>query len=387
MKAPPFLIQKDAVGERLHALGANEHLHDESWLQEILRTQPDILPTAEIEPIFHPLIPIGREVTAGTGSIDNLYISHRGYLVLVETKLWRNSEAKREVVAQAIDYGSSISKWNYSNLDEVVRNYTKKYADQTYGLVDWVVHQCGPVAKNLRLGRFLTLIVGDRIRPSVIEMLSYVSKYPHLATDLALIQLTCYRWQLGSDWPLLIVPNIVARTEIIERSIIQVTVKQDGAYQIDVQQEGGTADTKARVTLTEEAFWELLRKQVPEKSYELGRKLVDLYRAKVGISVEPKEASVVVALGIQDTGQQTSLFFLYKNASINVWPGTIRNQLSKAGLDGDLVTSYETELKRILGPASPSGSFSRPIAEVNQEDFARAVDAFISAVQAAEPKE
>ena len=117
MKASPFLIQKESVGERLHAVGPNERLHDESWLQEVLRIHPDILPTAEIEPIFHPLIPIGREVTVGTGSIDNLFISHRGYLVLVETKLWRNPEAKREVVAQAIDYGSSISKWSYSSLD------------------------------------------------------------------------------------------------------------------------------------------------------------------------------------------------------------------------------------------------------------------------------
>src|SRR5205814_3425820 len=132
-------IEKDSAGERLHLVEANDRLYDEAWLQETLRKHPDILPTAEIEPVFHPLIPIGREVTAGTGSIDNLYISHRGYLVLVETKLWRNPEAKREVVAQAIDYGSSISKWNYSNLDEVVRNYTKKYANQTYGLIDWVV--------------------------------------------------------------------------------------------------------------------------------------------------------------------------------------------------------------------------------------------------------
>src|SRR5437773_11770677 len=115
MKAPPFLIQNDTIGDRLHAVGENENLHDESWLQEVLRKQPGILPTAEIEPVFHPLVPIGREVSAGMGSIDNLYISHRGYLVLVETKLWRNPEAKREVVAQAIDYGSSIAKWSYTD--------------------------------------------------------------------------------------------------------------------------------------------------------------------------------------------------------------------------------------------------------------------------------
>src|SRR3989442_7228924 len=223
MKARPFLIKEDTFGERLNAVGENERLHDESWLQEVLRKHPDILPVGEIEPIFHPLIPIGREVAVAGGKIDNLFISHRGYLVLVETKLWRNPEAKRDVVSQTIDYGSSISKWTYTDLDKVVRDYTKKYADQTYGLTDWVSHQCGPVeggteffeetvAKNLRLGRFLTLIVGDKIRPSVIEMLEYIRKYPSLAADLALIELSCYRWQPESDWPLLVVPSIVNRT-------------------------------------------------------------------------------------------------------------------------------------------------------------------------------
>ncbi len=227
MKAPPFLIQQDAAGERLHAIGEDERLHDEHWLQEVLRIHPDILPTAEIEPIFHPLVPIGREVTVATGSIDNLFISHRGYLVLVETKLWRAPQAKREVVAQAIDYGSSISKWTYTDLDGIVRKYTERYDGQTYGLIDWVLNQLGPVeggqeefeetvAKNLRLGRFLTLIVGDRIRPSLIEMVDYVNtKYPHLATEVALVELSCHRWKPTSDWPLLIVPRIIARTEIV----------------------------------------------------------------------------------------------------------------------------------------------------------------------------
>jgi len=396
MKAPPFLIQESTTGNKLHPLGENERLYREDWLQKTLRQYPDILPTAEVEPVFHPLVPIGREVNVGTGSIDNLFISHRGYLVLVETKLWRNPQAKREVVAQAIDYGSSISKWNYSKLDEVVQDYTKRFEDQKYDLVNWVVRQRGPVeggqeffeetvANNLRLGRFLILIVGDKIRPSIIEMLGYINKYPHLATDLALVQLNCYRWQPESNWPLLIVPSIVARTEIIERSVIQVTIKQDGTYQTDVRQEGGKQGREelSRITLTEEAYWELLKKQAPE-GYELARKLVDSYREKESISIEPKEASIVAALDIQGTGQQASLFFLDKNANLRIWPGTIGSQLIKAGVSRDLTGPYDAELRRILDMPASRVEFSRPITKVNLHKFTAVVDDFIKSVQAAE---
>ena len=117
MRASPFLIQEDASGETLHPIGEQEGAYQEAWLQELLRQHPDILPAADIEPVFHPLISIGCEVGTDTGSIDNLFISPRGYLVLVETKLWRNPQAKREVVAQAIDYAASLSRWTYSKLD------------------------------------------------------------------------------------------------------------------------------------------------------------------------------------------------------------------------------------------------------------------------------
>lgn len=100
MQEHPFLINNDKSGDRLQPLEGKEFTYSEGWLQELLVKYPEILPVAEIEPIFSPMIPIGREVSTETGIIDNLYISQRGYPILVETKLWRNPEAKREVVAQ-----------------------------------------------------------------------------------------------------------------------------------------------------------------------------------------------------------------------------------------------------------------------------------------------
>jgi hypothetical protein len=317
-------------------------------------------------------------------------------LVLVETKLWRNPEAKREVVAQAIDYGSAISKWSYSRLDNVAREYIKKYENQQLGLVDWVEKQCGPVeagrdffeetvAKNLRLGRFLILIVGDRIRQSVVEMLDYVNKYPHLAADLALVQLSCYKWTSKSRWPLLVVPNIIARTQIVERSVIQVTLKREGDYDVDARQEGAGEKGKrsVRVTLNEEAFWELLKEQAPDR-YETARRLIDVYRQREGITVEPGEGSIVVRLDVHDTGQQVSVFFIDKYAYLHCWPNTIGDQLIRSGLSRNLAELYKTDMGKILKQGKKKQDFARPIEEVNIQDFAAAVDALIEKIRLAD---
>ena len=396
MKSYPYLIGENASGDSFKPIDNRQQVYNELWLQDLLRRQPDILPVAEIEPVYYPLIPIGQEIVTDTGTIDNLFISHRGYLVLVETKLWRNPQAKREVIAQAIDYGSSISKWDYSKLNEAVRNYTRRFEDIEMDLTDWVERQRGPieygrdyfeetVAKNLRLGRFLIVIVGDRIRQSLVEMVSYVNKYPHLATDIALVELNCYHWRPDADWPLLVVPTLAARTEIVERSVIQVTVTQEG-HQVEVHQEGVQKKTgeRKRVSLTEEAFWELLAEQAPAE-YEQARNLVEKYRVRDGISVEPAESAIVVRLDIQDTGQQASLFFITKAGDLCVWPYTIRDQLVKAGFGRGVVEPYYAMLKNILRLPQNRKELARNISEVNIDDFTAAIDRLSEDIQRAEP--
>ena len=58
------------------------------------------------ERVEPPLVSLGREVSTPVGAIDNLFLSRNGYLVIVETKLCRNPEARRQVAAQLIDYAA-----------------------------------------------------------------------------------------------------------------------------------------------------------------------------------------------------------------------------------------------------------------------------------------
>ena len=285
--------------------GTKEAQYNEAWLQELLRQHPAILPVAEIEAIFSPMVPMGREVATENGSIDNMFISSRGYLTIVETKLWRNPEAKREVVAQVIDYASALAKWDYARLEATARQYTKKYSESALSLADWIEKQTGEeleggrdffedtVSRNLRLGRILVLIVGDRIRESVIEMVNYVNKYPGLALNVALVELQAH-WLEKGKWPIVAVPRIIARTEIVERSIVEVTVIEGKPAQIEVrQQDEKTEQKKRRQPLTEEAFWALLQQKAPGE-YQKINNLVNGFVEREGIELTPRESSLVI---------------------------------------------------------------------------------------------
>ena len=403
MRAYPFTLEEDASGRKLKAIEVREKRYDEAWLQEVLRRQPDILPVAEIDVIFHPMISIGREVSTEAGSIDNLFISYRGYLTLVETKLWRNPEARREVVAQVMDYANALSKWSYERLNQPVREYTAKYEEAESGLVGLVEKQFGPVEgdhdffietveKNLRLGRFLALIVGDRIRESAVEVATYVSRYPGLALNLALMELQCYRLETYEDWPLLLIPRIVKRTQIVDRSIVQVTVVEGRPADIDIRQDSAEriGERRRRVTLTEEAFWELLREELrkenAEQYHDVATTLIDEYRDRPGIEIDPKESSLVVKLDIHDSGQLVSLFSVSTKGRLGVWPGTIANQISNAGFDSTLTDEYREQVREIFGMAKSRKDYYCPIQSVDIERFTLAVDELLRVLESAVPE-
>jgi hypothetical protein len=95
--------------------------YDEAWLQRLIMSHPRVLPVDQIERAFEDLIPICMELpTTSGGYLDNLLITPRGDLALIECKLWRNPEARREVVGQIIDYAKDLSAWTYEKLQGAI---------------------------------------------------------------------------------------------------------------------------------------------------------------------------------------------------------------------------------------------------------------------------
>lgn len=204
MKGPrinsdPVIVSDDEVKALRRMVLTTRHF-DEGWIQELIRKSPNILPVEEIAPVFWPLASIGREVPTNAGPIDNLFISPSGYLTLVETKLWRNPEARREVVGQIIDYAKELTRWSFSDLDQRVRTYNQKYENTNMGVIDSLrtmesiddfeeAALVDTITRNMRQGNFLLLIVGDGIRESVEELADFMQSFTNLHFALALVEL------------------------------------------------------------------------------------------------------------------------------------------------------------------------------------------------------
>ena len=92
----------------------------EAFIQELVFRHPELIPMADIEAPFSPLISACTELATSAGYVDNVWLTPDGGLVLGECKLIRNPQARREVVAQALDYARAISSWGYEDLEREV---------------------------------------------------------------------------------------------------------------------------------------------------------------------------------------------------------------------------------------------------------------------------
>ncbi|MEW6563592.1 MAG: DUF4268 domain-containing protein [Pseudomonadota bacterium] len=219
----PILIQnktQSTVLERI-ALSSNDgDAFSEKWLQDILFANPQCLPVRDIDPHIGSLIPICTEIVTDAGPADILYVTPTGQIVLVETKLWRNSEARRTVVAQILDYAKELSSWTYEELAKRVGEASKRGPAHPLSCVkeiggDETAFVDG-INRSLKRGDFLLLIVGDGIRYGVESLVGFLEVHGNLHFTLGLIEVASFKMP---DGDLLLQPRILAKTENIRRTI------------------------------------------------------------------------------------------------------------------------------------------------------------------------
>jgi hypothetical protein len=203
--------------------------------QELIRCNPDLLPVAELDPTFAPLITIGWEVDASpAGSIDVLCINPDGRLTIVETKLWRNPQALRDVVSQMIDYASQVSRWSYEDLEQRVIAYNRKYRNSTMGLFETVVQATGDqgldearfvdrVTAHLRRGRMVLAVAGDGIRERLEDIRRFLEMTPELHFKFMLVEMHFYKLPM-EEGGILVVPQLVTRSREVERTVFDIRI-------------------------------------------------------------------------------------------------------------------------------------------------------------------
>ena len=201
------LIRLDAGGagapevlERLPlGAGVSSGSIDEATLQSLLFRYPQALPIAAIYPACSGAVPICTELTLPAGYADALYVNALGRLTLAEFKLWRNPQARREVIGQILDYAKDLASCTYEDLQRQVSLALGKTGNALYDLVRErhpEVNQAefvDNVTRHLRRGEFLLLIIGDGIREEAASIVDFVQRYSGLHFNLAMVEAALYR--------------------------------------------------------------------------------------------------------------------------------------------------------------------------------------------------
>ena len=168
------------------------------------------------------------ELPTKHGPIDNLLMTGDGDLVLVEAKLWRNHEARREVVAQALDYASCVFEWDYEALEKAALKGSfggHPKPPRLYDLFKDGDAMAEPafidaLNTNLRKGRVLILVIGDGIRTEMRKLAAALESHAGAHFTFALVELSVFR--LDDNGGLIVCPRTLVQTEMISRGIVEI---------------------------------------------------------------------------------------------------------------------------------------------------------------------
>ena len=205
--------------------------YNEDWLQEVLYKSPSIFLNNELFDDDEILIPIGREIPTEAGYIDILLVTNKGRIVIVETKLWKNPEMQRTVIAQVVDYAKCINKWTVEDFESsLLTNLRKdgkkvesieKYMKENVMSVEYL-DLLDRVSDCLEHGDFLLLIVGDKLSSNLILLKNSIRGNENLAFQIGLMEMQIFQ----EDNEIIISPDVVGRTIEETRAIIRIQYEE-----------------------------------------------------------------------------------------------------------------------------------------------------------------
>lgn len=352
---PYFISETNSF--QLERIPLNEKHFQENWLQKIIHKNPQILPIDDIESGFAPLISLGREISTSVGYIDNLYISPNGYLTIVETKLWRNPEAKLEVVGQIIDYAKELTNWNFTKLNDGVKKSSQLYNNNSKGIIELIKefesikeHDeykiIDNIERNLKRGRFLLLIVGDEIRESVEEMVDFLSNTPQIQFTLGLVELQFFK-NPNIEGELIAIPNLITRTREITRAIVKIENSTTGNVSIETDFiEEKVKPITVRTTITEDDFFEQLQQNTDFESAEFAKHILATIKEK-GYFVEWRQGAFVAKIFDQNgSGSKITLFVTDRKGLFYLMQSG--DQLKRLGMSNEISFVYAKNTSKLV---------------------------------------
>jgi len=165
---------------------------DEHHLQEIMKSQPQLIPSDDLG-LDGDLLVVGRETGLASGFIDLLCLARSGDLVLIEFKTGPQNPDFRHALAQLIDYGSDLWRLSLEDFDRgVVQRYlTSRHCDVAFlgaGDLEGAIERAGwalgeedrsalysRLGEVLETGDFHYVVSAQRFTPAMQVSLEYMN--------------------------------------------------------------------------------------------------------------------------------------------------------------------------------------------------------------------
>jgi hypothetical protein len=331
----PHLVRVSGDSTALERISLGSGEIREGHLQELLDKNPSILPVNQFDGSFGPLVSLGREIMG----IDNLFIGPNGRLTVVETKLWRNPQATRTVLAQILDYASRLSRQTFEEFQATCQAANQSALSGGTGLYQFVTAQfpdlvppeaefTDRVQRDLRNGRFLLLVVGDGIREGLEHVLDALHHQSRLHFTFGLVELALYREPKSGG--MLVAPSVIAHSTEVERAV--VTIRGGTAEQVEIDVRSGPSEQAPK--LTEQEFLESIN---DSRARQFGEHLFQWAREHARIEIAKGGMSAIVRLPFSTTRKGLILIRLYRTGRILVTPPRLRVALKNSGVGDEEV--------------------------------------------------
>lgn len=224
----PLLISQDGHATNFIRKSLESSSYDEKWLQELLFDRPELLTTEKGE---QPIIPICRELPlkspSSTVFLDLFCVRADGKPVLVECKLWRNPQARREVIGQILEYASLLQRLTFSDLEAIVRPQLSVAGSNPIFRVaqavkpDLVEKDFVDSCHNyLSRGELDLIIAGDGIRSDIRGIKELLDSRAGLASTLRLVEVEVFESDQGE---LLVQSAAQSKTQTVKVTVAAQT--------------------------------------------------------------------------------------------------------------------------------------------------------------------
>jgi hypothetical protein len=185
---------------KIYFLGEDSSLHPleesgyeaEAVLQELLASHPDLLAGEQVNPSDpRRWLLVSRELAVGAEeggparwAIDHLFIDQEGIPTLVEVKRSTNSQIRREVVGQMLDYAANGAV--YWTLEQLIAAHRRRCdrdgVDPASDLAEVLDEEQDQdefwqrVKTNLRAGRIRLVFVADQIPSELRRIIEFLNE-------------------------------------------------------------------------------------------------------------------------------------------------------------------------------------------------------------------